>query len=48
MGEFEDRLSNLSERVLKKNSTEEEQTNYSESLFESIKHTINRWPKPPN
>lgn len=39
MGEFEDRLSNLSERVLKKNSTEEEQTNYSESLFESIKHT---------
>ena len=39
MGEFEDRLSNLSERVLKKISTEEEQTNYSESLFESIKHT---------
>ena len=39
MGEFENRLSNLSERVLKKNSTEEEQTNYSESLFESIKHT---------
>lgn len=38
MGEFEDRLSNLSERVLKKISTEE-QTNYSESLFESIKHT---------
>lgn len=39
MGEFEDKLSNLSERVLKKNSTVEEQTNYSESLFESIKHT---------
>lgn len=39
MGEFEDRLSNLSERVLKKISTEEEQTNYSESLFESIRHT---------
>ena len=33
---FEDRLSNLSERVLKKNPTEEEQTNYSESLFESM------------
>lgn len=39
MGEFEDRLTNLSERVLKKFSTEEEQANYSESLFESIKHT---------
>lgn len=38
MGEFEDKLSNLSERVLNKISTEEEQTNYSESLFESIKH----------
>lgn len=39
MGEFEDRLTNLSERVLKKISTEEEQANYSESLFESIRHT---------
>ena len=38
MGEFEDRLSNLSERVLKKNPTAQEETNYSESLFESIKH----------
>lgn len=38
MGEFEDRLNDMSERILGKALTIEEQTNYSESLFESIKH----------
>lgn len=38
MGEFEDRLNDLSERVLGKALSVEEQTNYGESLFESIKH----------
>lgn len=36
--EFEDQLRALSERVLSKALTHEEKTNYTESLFESIKH----------
>lgn len=38
MTDFEDKLNELSERVLGKALTEEEQNNYTESLFESIKH----------
>lgn len=37
--EFSDRLSELSERVLSKALTPEEETSYTESLFESIRHT---------
>lgn len=36
--EFEQQLQELSERVLSKALTPEEQTNYTESLFESIRH----------
>lgn len=36
--EFEERLSAMHDRVLSKALTEEEQNNYTESLFESIKH----------
>lgn len=39
MDEFFQKLSELSERVLSKALTEEEQNGYAESLFESIKHT---------
>ena len=38
MKNFESKLNELSERVLSKSLTEEEQNNYTESLFESIKH----------
>lgn len=38
MDDFQKRLNELQERVLGKALTEEEQTNYTESLFESIKH----------
>lgn len=38
MEDFDRRLSELSERVLSKALTAEEQNNYAESLFESIKH----------
>ena len=37
--EFNDRLTALSERVLSKALTPEEETSYTESLFESIRHT---------
>lgn len=37
--EFNNRLTALSERVLSKALTPEEETNYTESLFESIRHT---------
>lgn len=37
--EFEDQLHALSNRVLSKALTPEEETNYTEALFESIKHT---------
>ena len=36
--EFEERLQAMSERVLSKAITPEEETNYTESLFESIRH----------
>lgn len=36
--EFTERLSAMHDRVLPKTLTEEEQTNYTESLFESIRH----------
>ena len=36
--EFEERLSAMHDRVLSKALTEDEQNNYTESLFESIKH----------
>ena len=36
--EFESQLQALSERVLSKALTPEEETNYTESLFESIRH----------
>lgn len=36
--EFEQQLNELSERVLSKALTSEEETNYTESLFESIRH----------
>lgn len=39
MQDFENNLNEFSERVLGKALTEEEQNNYTESLFESIKHT---------
>lgn len=39
MDDFQKKLNELSERVLSKALTEEEQTNYTETLFESIKHT---------
>ncbi len=38
MDDFERRLSELSERVLGKTLTDEEKSNYTETLFESIKH----------
>ena len=38
MQDFENKLNEFSERVLGKALTEEEQNNYAESLFESIKH----------
>lgn len=38
MDEFERQLNEIHERVLSKALTEEEQNNYTESLFESIKH----------
>lgn len=38
MDDFESRLNEISDRVLSKALTEEEQNNYTESLFESIKH----------
>ena len=36
--EFETQLQALSERVLSKTLTIDEETNYTESLFESIRH----------
>lgn len=36
--EFEEQLQAMSERVLNKALTEEEKNNYTESLFESIRH----------
>lgn len=36
--EFEKNLQDFSERVLSKALNEEEETNYTESLFESIRH----------
>lgn len=39
MDDFQKKLNELSERVLSKALTEDEQTNYTETLFESIKHT---------
>ena len=36
--EFEEQLQVMSERVLNKALTEEEKNNYTESLFESIRH----------
>ncbi len=38
MNEFDNKLNEIHERVLGKALTEEEQNNYTESLFESIKH----------
>lgn len=38
MDDFQEKLNELSERVLSKALTEEEQNNYTETLFESIKH----------
>lgn len=38
MDEFERQLNEIHDRVLRKALTEEEQNNYTESLFESIKH----------
>lgn len=38
MNDFEKKLQELSERVLSKSLTEDEQNSYTESLFESIKH----------
>mgnify|MGYP000721281628 CR=1 FL=1 len=38
MDDFQEKLNELSERVLSNALTEEEQTNYTETLFESIKH----------
>lgn len=38
MDDFESRLNEISDRVLSKALTQEEQNNYTESLFESIKH----------
>lgn len=38
MDDFQKKLNELSERVLSKALTEEEQNNYTETLFESIKH----------
>lgn len=38
MDEFERQPNEIHERVLSKALTEEEQNNYTESLFESIKH----------
>lgn len=38
MKEFENKLNEIHEKVLKNALTEEEQNNYTESLFESIKH----------
>lgn len=40
--EFDSQLQELSERVLSKALTPEEETNYTESLFESIRH-VNEW-----
>lgn len=37
--EFSERLQSLSERVLSKALSEEEEANYTESLFETIRHT---------
>lgn len=39
MNDFENKLNALSDRVLSKSLTEDEQNNYTESLFETIKHT---------
>ena len=38
MSDFQEKINELSERLLSKALTEEEQNNYTESLFESIKH----------
>ena len=38
MDDFEKKLSEIHERVLGKALTNEEENNYTESLFESIKH----------
>lgn len=38
MDDFQDKLNELSERVLSKALTEDEQNSYTETLFESIKH----------
>lgn len=38
MDDFEDKLVELHERVIGNTLADEEQTNYSESLFDSIKH----------
>lgn len=39
MDDFQEKLNELSERVLSKALTEDEQNNYTETLFEAIKHT---------
>ena len=38
MDDFENKLTELHDRVLSKALTEDEQNSYTESLFESIKH----------
>ena len=38
MDDFENKLTEIHDRVLNNALTEEEQNNYTESLFESIKH----------
>lgn len=38
MNDFQEKLNELSERVLSKALTEDEQNNYTETLFEAIKH----------
>lgn len=38
MDNFQERPNEMSERVLSRALTEEEQNNYTETLFESIKH----------
>ena len=38
MDDFQEKLNELSERVLSKALTEDEQNSYTETLFESIKH----------
>ncbi|WP_343209785.1 hypothetical protein [Anaerolentibacter hominis] len=42
MDDFQEKLNDFSDRVLSRALTEEEKSNYTETLFDSIKH-INRF-----